>query len=326
MPPPPPVKLPQDELSHHKLSYAEWWYFHGHMYSASTGDVVASFEYTIIELARSYYGYAAVADLVNHEYRSDDRVGGSYAANTTDSTFKIALTPTNNEPNGLWRMHSSRPPRSYLLDVVSARQNLPSWAFKLKVETAESATLVGDEGRISDQGDPAWLYSRSWLEGRGGLKTGAAIRRVHARAWMDHQWGIVKPGTRRWNWFGVQLDDKRRFLFFVVHALSSGDEVMRYGYEIATDGAASQIAEFKIVPKRYWNGWPIDNDIEIDSLNVVLEIRADIDNQLRVPKVRLPFIKKFLEEAGLVFWEGACSVSVRSRSDKGRAYTELGGY
>ena len=335
----PPVVLPADELSHHRVEFPEWWYFHGHLYNEND-LLLASFEYTAIEIAGFYYAYAALVDISANSYLGDDRLLGDYAADSSDNTFKLELDRTGEEPENRWKIRSkvdNAGKFSYDLYVTSALEQSRSWALSLRLTQAKKPLLVGDEGRIPDGEDPSWLYSRTRLDVMGSLRTdGNPISKVTGSAWMDHQWGKPNPMNRRWRWFGIQMKDTdEEYLFMLVTDRSDeSKERLRYGYWIAQNGAAKDLhPDFDITSHRDWNGWPVDNDISFthpDLGAMTLQVRADVDNQLRVPKPRLPGpFQQALEASGaldvLTFWEGACTVSVNGVK-QGRAYTELGGF
>jgi predicted secreted hydrolase len=333
----PAVVLPADELSHHRVEYPEWWYFHGHLYAAD-GTLLASFEYTAIEIAGFYYAYAALMDMPTSSYLSDDRLFGDYTPNPSDHTFELNLDRTGTEPQNRWKIRSeaNNPPEfSYHLFVLSAREKMRSWGLKLDLAHVKKPLLVGDQGRIPDGDDPSWLYSRTRLNASGIVQTdNGAMIPVTGSAWMDHQWGKPNPMSRRWRWFGIQMDGtEEEYLFMLVTDRNDESNVrLQHGYWIDGSGTAQTLV-FSITARRDWNGWPIDNDISFDHPDLglmILEVRADVDDQLRVPKPRLPTaFRQALEVSGildvLTFWEGGCTVSIGG-VEKGRAYTELGGF
>ena len=170
--------------------------------------------------------------------------------------------------------------------------------------------------------------------------SGGDGRRVSGTLWFDHQWGRYEgwllrrvvgwlPGygsgrleALRWNWFGISLDDGRHFIF-QRHWPERGN-VLLASFVVLFEGESVRPLEggFSAEPLRRWHSdrsgaeYPIDWRLTLPAMDLVLDIRALIDDQ-EIPVYGIGGV-----------WEGEVIVSGHQgdRVVSGRGRLELMGY
>ena len=153
---------------------------------------------------------------------------------------------------------------------------------------------------------------------------GAAGPRVEVagRAWLDREWSTssLARGIVGWDWFGLQLNDGRELMLYVLRDAQGRPQAVSGGSLVAADGqrVALAVHDFRLQAIDYWRSprtgirWPVA--WRLDWLaEPSLALRAVLADQEQALSVR--------------YWEGVVDVlSATGDRQLGRGYMELTGY
>ena len=135
------------------------------------------------------------------------------------------------------------------------------------------------------------------------------------------QHGRLSEKQAGWDWFALQLDDRRELMLYLlrnkdgsIDRYSSGTLVYpdgRYRHLSKDDFSVSVLAHYKSVKTgaRYPSGW----EIKVPSERITVTVSPLVEDQE---------VQAF-NSTGNYYWEGTCKIE---GSTKGRAYVELTGY
>ncbi len=319
-----PVALPADEREHDRA--VEWWYFIGHLDAQGVASPERfGFEFTLVRLSLgggspNYYAYHSLIDLDGQppSYTSADRwETGAYTQ--TEKGFTCQFPASGAQP-GTWTFVSKgleTPPR-YEIEA-GFWKNGRNHALHLAAASARPPLLHGVNGIVDFGGRRMAYYSRSRLDGTGGISVYTRHRKVSGTVWMDHQWGDIQLLNRRWQFAAVQLDDGTDLALYVIETRAGDTTLARFGARVGT-GGQTRATDVAFVPQgAVWAGYPIDLAVRSATLGVDLRLKAVLPDQRRVPTggLQIPI---------LTFWEGVCTVQDAQGASVGRAFLELGGY
>jgi predicted secreted hydrolase len=144
---------------------------------------------------------------------------------------------------------------------------------------------------------------------------------------MDHEFGSNQLTQQQtgWDWYSIQLDNRRELMLYVLRLKDGGVEPMSSGTMIDADGTTRHLplSAFRIRPTGSWKsprsggtdpaGW----EIQVPSEGVSLRVTPAMADQELVT-----------EATGVSYWEGSCKVTGRDGGKPvgGVAYVELTGY
>lgn len=303
------VSLPADEAAHDALT--EWWYYTGHL---TAGNRQYGFELVVFQARRgdNPAGYAA-------HFALTDRARGAF---TYDQ--RVAVGDLRPPPQGFdvpvrdWRVSGSGP-----LDRLVASSG--PYAIDLTVRADKPAALHRGRGIVSlGAGGDSYYYSYTRMSVSGTLTDRGATAQATGSAWMDHEWGnFVVGGPIGWQWFSVQLDDRRELMVWLVRGAGA---TIPYGTWVERDGTVSDLPPGDIgvaelgrwtSPKTgitYPSGWTL----RVPSRSLDLTLKPVLpDQELDVTA-----------STGEPYWEG--DVTARGTEGgsaiSGNAYVELTGY
>ena len=79
--------------------------------------------------------------------------------------------------------------------------------------------LQGDRGlsqKNAEPGNASYYYSYTRLPTQGLVRVGDHSFAVSGASWLDREWSTsaLGPDQRGWDWFALQLDDGRDFMFY----------------------------------------------------------------------------------------------------------------
>lgn len=295
------VTLPADDAAH-PAEPVEWWYWTGHLQAADGrwfGFESAFFSVT-------YYGQPG--QMIHHAI-TDEGTGTFHYTSTqvfgapaqVEGGFDLAVgAMTAVGGGGHDVLHGEVD--GYVLDVT--------------LDSLKAPVLQHGDGYTDYSfGGNTYYYSRERMAAAGTITVGGETIAVTGTGWFDHQYGDLNTAIDTgWDWFGIQLDDDREIMLFVVRA-STGDTLVGGSLSNA-DCSTVEIGptDFEITATgsfttangacTYPSGWTIRvNDLDL----VVTPVLAD----------------QALDTAVIDYWEGAATVT---GDVTGRAYVELTGY
>lgn len=348
------VKFPRDTGAH-RFSDLEWWY----CFAILDGDrggkyafMSSFFRAGIIPLLKGHYLLSSVIDL-NQKKRSDISLLDKnliFNINLMLIPYILLYYPWKSNPREIIKQHirsGIRPPHNIMETSCIINDPLSlsygdsclefskggkgqfsicikggNMAAELEYTPSKPAALLGGDGK------PGGLYYYSCTDNEVQGKLGmGSLEDVHGRGWFDHQWGWGSGLLRKtgWNWFGIQLDDKRELVINEFLSFKTGETFSQMANIIDIDGRLKHTKVVYIKNKNTWQSpvtgavYPQEWDISIPEFSMVINIKSEFPEQ----EIQITFPLKGI-------WEGPCIVSgfetLSSGSIKpigGRGFMEL---
>ncbi|HUL76326.1 MAG TPA: lipocalin-like domain-containing protein [Vicinamibacteria bacterium] len=336
----PRIVLPADHGPHFDYQ-TEWWYYTGNV-AASDGRRFG-FQLTFFRrglapgpppgggLATNqiYFAHLAVTDVAARHHIGVERfargAGGLAGATPAshpgpgraDGPFAVWLEG--------WRADGLNADGSAVRLV--ARDPASSLSLDLELRAAKPLVLHGDRGLSAKSDEPGNAsyyvgYTRMAAGGRVGAPGVEAD--VAGEAWFDHEWSTsaLGRGAVGWDWFSLQLDDRRDLMVFRIRREDGGVEAASAGTLVERDGRTRRLSreEVQVEVRRRWTSpdtgtaYPCLWRVAVPAAGLDLVVEARIPDQ----EMKTSFL----------YWEGAVVVSGRAggRAVAGRGYVELTGY
>ncbi len=304
------VSLPRDETVHDDLT--EWWYYTGHLTAEARQY---GFELVVFQAHRgdNPAGYAAHFAITDHDRRGffyDQRVAVGDLPRPAHG-FDLRVRD--------WRMWGEGP-----VDHLIAASG--AYAIDLTVRAEKPAAIHRGRGVVGlGAGGDSFYYSYTRMAVSGTVGDHGRTAQAAGSAWMDHEWGnFVVGGPVGWQWFGVQLDDGRELMAWLVRG--TGGVTTPYGTWVDRNGTASDLVPGDVAVTElgrwtsagtgvtYPSGWSLRVGSRALDLTIAPVLR---DQELDVTA-----------STGEPYWEGeAMAQGSESGSPvTGKAYVELTGY
>ncbi len=317
--------FPADHGSHpgHRT---EWWYLTGQL-EDETGARFG-FQFTIfrrglqpgpaeegespLRARQVFAGHLALTDVARRTTRFAERLQrASPLARAAEDELDLALAD--------WSLRRGADDALALVAADPER----AFGFDFTLRPEKPLVLHGERGYSQKGGAPgnASAYV-SWtrLALAGTLDLDGEERRVRGSAWYDHEFGssVLPEGTDGWDWFGLQLDDGRELMLFVLRAPDGRPTEASAATLIERDGAARSLgrADFTLTALGSWKSprtgatYPAGWRIEAPDLRLeITPLVADCELVSAATEVS--------------YWEGPVVVT---GSVTGRGYAELTGY
>jgi predicted secreted hydrolase len=164
------------------------------------------------------------------------------------------------------------------------------------------------------------------LRTRGTLAYHGQRLRVAGLSWMDHEFGSdeLQSDQRGWDWFALQLDDRRDLMLYRLREKTGGVTPQSSGSVIDPRGRVTYVplAGFSIVGTGTWTSpvthatYPSGWRVRVPAAHLDLIVTPTVaDQELADPG------------GGVSYWEGAVSVrNAAGGPPLGVGYVELTGY
>ena len=308
-PTPRPVSLPADDAPHPDAP-TEWWYYNGRLEASGGRQFGFHFVVFVVRLAGFppvRIAHFAITDGEKRVYAADQRaeLGPGNASPVDGFDFEVRG----------WRVAGSGGD-----DRLSAQ--VGEYTIDLDFASAKRPVLHGGTGSldVSTAGQTSSYYSRTRMQARGAISTGAETTDVSGLAWFDHQWGNFSAPTIGWDWLAMQLDDGSDVMLYRMRDLSTGDE-FSYGTFVDLEGKASELVrgDFEISSLDTWTSpvtgtkYPSGWAVEVPSRGIKLEARPLVEASEFDARVT----------TRNVYWEGLVRLT---GSHSGWGFVELVGY
>ena len=294
------VGLPADD-SVHSGEPVEWWYWTGHL-EDGTGR---RFGYQV-----TFFVFDFGAMLMNAALTDVDGSVFHPGAQFVFARPEIV-------PNGF----------HFMFDQVSGEGGdgtdhlagtFDGVSLDLMLHATDAPVLNHGDGREDYPfGGYTYYYSRPRMDTSGTLTVGGETLDVTGTSWFDHQWGdLTDISMLGWDWFGIELDDGRNIMLFLVHG---SDGYVSGTISDATCGGARELTadQVTVTSRGTWTSpdtsctYPLGWDVQVDGIS--LGITQVMDAQEHANTMRV-------SES---YWEGDATVD---GDVTGRAYVELTGY
>jgi predicted secreted hydrolase len=205
---------------------------------------------------------------------------------------------------------------------VQVRASAGQVGIDLMLEQAKPAALQGDRGlsaKSDEPGNASYYYSLTNNHTYGTITTARGTFEVTGNSWMDREWSTsdLGEGAVGWDWFSLQLDDKREVTFYYIRRADGSAEPVSAGILINPDGSTRVLTldDIKITNLATWTSpnsgavYPAEWNLAIPSEGIDLHIIPLLNDQ----ELRVSF----------TYWEGAVRVE---GTQTGYGYVELTGY
>lgn len=322
-------QFPQDHGPHPEYQ-TEWWYYTGNLEAADGRH----FGYQLTFFRRGltpamapgrtsdwatnqiYFAHFAITDVTRNNHWATERFsrGAAGLAGASGDPYRVWLedwTVTSLTTNGE-RVH------------LAAREG-PN-ALDLTLSAAKPPVLQGEGGvsrKSAAPGNASYYVSFTRLDTEGQVTANGAAATVRGVSWMDHEFGTTElgPNATGWDWFSIQLSDRREVMFFLVRLKDGGVEPLSSGTLVEPDGSTRRLArdELGVQVLETWKSasggaYPARWKLSAPSANLDLELTPYVADQ----EMRLSF----------TYWEGAVKIVGTSNgaSVAGSGYVELTGY
>ncbi len=324
------LRFPDDHAAHPDFKI-EWWYYTGNVAAADGRRF--GYQFTIFRNALAppdtsarasewgtnqlYMGHLALTDITANRFYAFERFsrGAAGLAGAQARPFKVWLED--------WEAAQAGP----TMPPIRLRASEGGVQLDLTLEPAKPMVLQGDRGysvKGPGAGNASYYYSYTRLTTTGRVETPEGGYDVTGLSWMDREWSssLLDKHQVGWDWFSLQLSDRREIMYFVVR--EGGAEAQPYadGVVVQPDGSRIPLRPGDITVEAtdtwkspldgatYPSGWRM----QIPSQRIDLSIEPAIKNQEVDLSVR--------------YWEGSVTVTGSSagRPVDGRGYVELTGY
>ncbi len=328
------VVLPRD-LYAHEEAQTEWWYYTGHMRTASGrrfGFELVFFKrrtdldrFGVVPLRLIanplYLAHFAVTDESRGKFRYAHRksTGGVLdpPAHMSKKRFYLKLGDwTVREAHGLHLL------RATLGDDL---------VFEAALKPSKPVVLNGHEGAgvsFKDHGEASRYFSYTRMAAEGDVTLRGVTEHFRGSAWMDREFGTWKTtdDQKGWDWFSLQLDTGAELMVYHIRDARNRPSTFSSGTFIDAEGRSTHLAreDFELEPTGRWRSphtgalYPSGWRLAVPRFGVDVGITPVLKDQE-------------LDTRGttmIVYWEGACEVAGRrgEAEVRGRAYVELVGY
>ncbi|HEY0077265.1 MAG TPA: lipocalin family protein [Pyrinomonadaceae bacterium] len=328
------VELPRD-LYAHERAQTEWWYYTGHMQTASGrrfGFELVFFKrrtdldrFGVVPLRLIanplYLAHFAVTDESRKSFRYDHRksANGIFDLPATTSTRRYYLRL------GDWSVREAH--GMHLLRATLGDDLI----FEAALKPAKPAVLNGHEGRgvsFKDRGEASRYFSFTRMEAEGDITWHGETEHFWGSAWMDREFGTWRTtdNQKGWDWFSLQLTTGSELMVYHIRDRAGRPSAFSSGTFVEPSGRSHHLTheDFTLEPTGSWlsphtqatypSGWRL----KVARFGIDVLVTPVLKNQE-------------LDTRGttmIVYWEGACTVEGRhdDAETRGRAYVELVGY
>ena len=328
------VQLPRD-LYAHSEAQTEWWYYTGHMKTASErrfGFELVFFKrrtdldrFGVVPLRLIanplYLAHFAITDESRGRFRYEHRksAGGMFDLPALISAKHYYLKLGNwtvRDCGGLHRLRATMGD-----DLI----------FEVALRPVKPPVLNGHEGigvSFKDQGEASRYFSFTRMEAEGDITWHGETEHFTGSAWMDREFGTWRTteNQKGWDWFSIQLETGAEAMVYHIRDRQRRPSAFSSGTFVDAGGNWTHLTreDFSLEETGYWQS-PHTGAVYPSGWRLRVP-RAGID------LVVTPVLKdQELDTRGttmIVYWEGACTVQGHhhGKATDGRAYVELVGY
>jgi predicted secreted hydrolase len=322
--------FPRDHAAHVAFQ-SEWWYYTGHLqtregrrfgyeltffrYGLRPGDPSPAPGQSRWRGNQVYPAHLALTDeqagrFVHDEIVAREALGMGRASTRTLDVAVDGWTLRGSSP---FRLHARS--NEVTLDLVQTSEKPPA------IHGREGVSLKGSCATCASH-----YYSLTRLRTRGTLVYEGVRSAVTGLSWMDHEFGSdeLQPGVVGWDWFAIQLDDRREIMDYRLRHRDGTPVAESNGSLVDARGRVTPLA-LRDVDVRASGSWTSPHTHAVYPSGWRVRIpRAGIDVTL-TPTVRDQELAG--DGGGVAYWEGAVDIrDARTSRHVGTGYVELTGY
>jgi len=323
-------RFPRDHGAHPAFQ-TEWWYWTGHLESAS-GE---SFGYQLTFFraalrrpdpqARSawsfhtvYFAHLAVSDIRGRRLVFREKTGRE----------ALGLSGARTETLKVWIDSWQAELKGEDFHLAARDENL---GLNLVLTPKKPPILHGENGLSRKSAQPAGAshyYSMTRLDTRGRITVAGRDLEVKGESWMDHEFftGSPAPDQVGWDWFALQLADGGEVMLYLLRRQDGIPDAASSGTYIDPQGRPRHLnpADFQVKASGSWKSphtgatYPGGWEIVLPALGYRLNLTPSLaDQEIRA---EVP--------ARLAYWEGQVAIQGEKNRQpvSGKGYVELTGY
>jgi predicted secreted hydrolase len=322
--------FPRDHGAHPEYQ-TEWWYFVGHLKSASGESFGYQLTFFRVALrqpdpkARSawalnaiYFAHLALTDPARRTFVFRERAdrGALGLSGVAAGTMRVWIGDWQAELKG----------NEFILKAEDDGLGL-----NLRLTPAKPPALHGDGGysrKSAKSNSASYYYSLSRLTTKGAITVAGRRLPVTGESWMDHEFftGAMAPDLAGWDWFGLQLDDGWEVMLYLLRQQDGSVDPASSGTLIDPQGHTRhlKLADFQVKATGAWTSpntgtkYPAGWEIIIPGPGCRLRLTPTMSDQ--EVRAQIP--------AKLTYWEGQVQIAGEKNGVPvcGRGYAELTGY
>ncbi|HET7453152.1 MAG TPA: lipocalin family protein [Thermoanaerobaculia bacterium] len=316
----PPAPLPAGPGAHPDAK-SEWWYWTGHLETASRRELGFELTFFRAKLADGDdldAAHFALTDVGAGSFRWAEKLHRPFPGIAGADASRLAVFQED------WEAREEG--TAHLL-----RASMPGASIALRLVPAKPPVRNGDGG-ISRKGPRPDEYSNyisiPRLSVEGSLVRDGRAEPVSGIAWFDHEFGPggLPADLAGWDWFAIQLSDGTEAMLYRLRTKSGGESPFSQGTWVAGDGRATPLraADFAVEATGRWRSprsganYPAGWRVRIPSRGLDLTVAPRVPDQELVTSL----------STRVTYWEGACTVAGVSggKAVTGKSYVELTGY
>jgi predicted secreted hydrolase len=322
--------FPRDHAAHDGYQ-SEWWYYTGHVRAADgrrfgyeltffrvglkPGDVKPAAGQSGWRGNQFYFAHFALTDESGKSFTHVERFARE--ALGAGSASVAALDVHVND----WYLVGTDPFKMF------AQADGDSIAFE---QFAEKPPAVHGHAGVSTKAGCATCashyYSMTRLRTVGTLVHGGQKLAVTGLSWMDHEFGSgeLQGNQAGWDWFAIQLDDKRELMLYRLREKDGSVTPQSSGSLVDAHGRVTHLAlsDFSTDATGSWKSphtggtYPAGWRVRVPLANVDVTLVPTLADQELADK-----------NGGVSYWEGAVDVrDSATQREVGVGYVELTGY
>ncbi len=328
-------KFPQDFGAHPDFQ-TEWWYYTGNL--ATTDGRRFGYQLTIFRRALAptqperqsewatnqlYFAHFAVSDIAGGKFYDTDRFSRGAAG----------LAGTLVEPKvRIWIENWSMEAQNADASLMHLQATHDPVAIDFTVRQTKPPTLEGDHGlsaKSPERGNASYYYSLTRLETSGTITINGTPYTITGTSWKDHEYStsVLSPHAVGWDWFSLQLDDKREIMLYRIRRDDGTFEPTSDGTLILADGSTEHLtlanADYTIEELAKWNS---------DKSGAIYPAKWRVTVKPKTGEPITLTIEPLLADQEIrtssVYWEGASRITGTQGTTPitGYGYVELTGY
>ena len=328
--PPYVFAFPRDHAAHPDYR-TEWWYYTGHLNSGgkSFGYELTFFRVGINPALRTspsrwalhtlYFAHFAVTDEKGNRFFHQENIGRPALdmAGAREDRYRVWI--------GDWSAE--------LLDstIHHLRAVMTGGSISLALRPEKPPVIHGHDGvsqKSEGIGRASHYYSLTRMATKGTLILDGKSFKVDGVSWMDHEFGSnqLTQDQQGWDWFSVQLDNRRELMLYVMRKKDGSIEPTSSGTIVDADGSWRHLPleAFQITGTGTWRSphskgvYPSGWEISVPSEQIKLRLTPTVQDQEIGANSLI----------GVIYWEGSVAIEGTDRGQpvKGNGYVELTGY
>ncbi len=327
--PPFRFQFPRDHAAHPEYQ-TEWWYYTGHLGSGRRrfGYELTFFQVGIDPSRRRSRSAWALHALDFAHFTLTDENGRHFQFSEQVSRPALGMAGSETRRYHVW-VHDwsailAADGRTHRLTAA-----LPEGSIQLDLRSLKPPVIHGSGGvsqKSPGRGHASHYYSLTRMETRGTLTFHGERLPVSGLSWMDHEFGSnqLEPDEVGWDWFSIQLEDRRELMLYALRLKDGGVEPLSSGTLVLPDGTWKHLplTSYRIQRLGTWTSphthavYPARWRVSVPGEHLDLTVTPTVpDQEIRVPGT------------GSTYWEGSVAVTGMGGSAvRGSGYVELTGY